>query len=54
MQKRPFYIVGCQKLMSAIKPELYDLFVNFPAREISISNHAKGNKTLKLHTVKKL
>ncbi|KAG8034037.1 hypothetical protein G9C98_008518 [Cotesia typhae] len=36
-----YYIAGCRDSAVALKPELYDLLVNIPAREITIAPHAK-------------
>ncbi|XP_011501316.1 PREDICTED: protein FAM45A-like [Ceratosolen solmsi marchali] len=46
LKKNSFYVAGCRDNLISSKPELYDLLVNIPAREVIVPNHAKESFTM--------
>ncbi|XP_034952294.1 putative DENN domain-containing protein 10 B [Chelonus insularis] len=46
LKGKKYYVAGCRDSSISLKPELYDLLVNIPAREITIAPHAKESFTM--------
>ncbi|XP_014208839.1 putative protein FAM45B [Copidosoma floridanum] len=46
LKKHSFYVAGFRDSAISSRSELYDLFVNLPAREIIVANHAKESLTM--------
>ncbi|OXU23464.1 hypothetical protein TSAR_013312 [Trichomalopsis sarcophagae] len=46
LKKHSFYVAGCRDGLISSRPELYDVLVNLPAREIIVPNHAKESLTM--------
>ncbi|KAF7994770.1 hypothetical protein HCN44_004242 [Aphidius gifuensis] len=41
-----YYVAGCSDSSVSSRPELYDLLVNIPAREVTVAPHAKESLTM--------
>lgn len=46
LKRHSHYVAGCRNSSIASRPELYDLLINIPAREITLASHAKESLTM--------